>query len=92
MWALGYTDSLGRPDSGVEVKQVVAPLSQRTLEQFTADAQVRTTAEILDEADLIFRYQWAVNDARKHGKSAPAGLDRSIVQQRQDMLNWLVGR
>jgi hypothetical protein len=92
MWALGYTDSLGRPDTAVEVKQIVGPLSQRTLEQFTADAKLRSPAEILDETDLIFRYQWAVNDARKHGKSAPAGLDRGIVQQRLDMLNWLVGR
>jgi hypothetical protein len=92
MWALGYTDTLGRPDTAAEVRQIVSPLSQRTLEQFTADAKLRSPAELLDEADLIFRYQWAVNDARKHGKSAPAGLDRSIVQQRQDMLNWLVGR
>ncbi len=92
MWSLGYLDTLPRPDAAADVKQIVSPLSQRTLEQFTADAKVRTPAEILDEADLIYRYQWAINDARKRGKSAPAGLDRGIVQQRQDMLNWLVGR
>lgn len=92
MWALGYGDALERPDTACDVKKTVSYLSNRTTEQFIADATLRSPAEILDEADLVYRYQWALNDARKRGKSAPTGLDRSIVQQRQDMLNWLTGR
>ena len=92
MWALGYGDTLERPDTACDVKKTVSYLSGRTTEQFIADATLRSPAEILDEADLIYRYQWALNDARKRGKSAPTGLDRGIVQQRQDMLNWLIGR
>jgi hypothetical protein len=92
MWALGYNETLDRPDTSLDVGKTVSYLSGHTYEQFLAGANVRTTAEMLDEADLIYRYQWAVNDARKHGRSAPTGLDRGIVQQRVDALNWLVGR
>jgi len=92
MWSLGYGDALDRPDTACDVKKIVSYLSGHTTEQFITGANVRSAAEILDESDLIYRYQWAITDARKHGKSAPAGLDRGIVQQRQDMLNWLIGR
>lgn len=92
MWALGYSDALERPDSSLDVAKTVSYLSGKTYEQFLTEAHVRSVSEILDEADLIYRYQWAINDARKRGRSAPSGLDRGIVQQRQDALNWLLGR
>ncbi len=92
MWALGYGDELARPDTTLDVKQTVGYLSSRTVEQFIAEAKPRTAAEILDEADLIQRYRWAINDANKRGKSAPAGLDRHIVEERAAILNWLIGK
>ena len=92
MWALGYSDTLERPDSSLDVGKTVSYLSGKSYEQFLAGAHVRSVNELLDEADLIYRYQWAINDARKRGRSAPTGLDRGIVQQRQDALNWLLGR
>ncbi len=92
MWSLGYSETLDRPDASLDVGKTVSYLSGKNYEQFLAGANVRSVNEILDEADLIHRYQWAINDARKHGKQAPTGLDRGIVQQRQDMLNWLIGR
>lgn len=92
MWSLGYGDALDRPDTSLDVQKTVSYLSGHTYEEFLAGAKPRSATEILDEADLIYRYQWAVNDARKHGKQPPTGLDRGIVQQRQDMLNWLIGR
>lgn len=90
MWSLGYLDSLDRPDHTCDVRRTVAALSVRTTEQLIADAKPRSAAEILDEADLIYRYHWAVADARRQRKDAPAGLDRGVVQQRHHALNWLI--
>jgi hypothetical protein len=55
-----------------------------------AKAKLRTMKEILDEADLIYRYHWAVTDARVKGRDAPAGLDGGVVYERHYTLNWLI--
>lgn len=92
MWALGYIEELPRPDRTCDVRQTVSYLSNRTLEQFIADAKLRDISEILDLADLTYRYNGAVEDARRRGKPAPAGLDRTVVRQRNQILAWLIGQ
>lgn len=92
MWALGYSDELGRPDHTCDVRKTVSYLSNRTLEQFIADAKLRPIAEILDEADLAYRYNGACEDAKRRGKTAPAGLDRQVVRQRHAIFSWLIGQ
>lgn len=90
MWAAGYIDRLDRPDATCDIQKTVTPLSSRTVEQFIKEATPRSTAELLDEADLIYRTQWAVADARRRGLKMPAGLDRTVVQERFAMFSWLV--
>jgi hypothetical protein len=92
MWALGYAEELPRPDRACDVRRTVSYLSNRTLEQFIADAKLRDIHEILDVADLTYRYNGAVEDAKRRGKSAPAGLDRQVVRQRHQVLGWLIGQ
>jgi hypothetical protein len=92
MWALGYVEELPRPDRTCDVRQTVSYLSNRSLEQFIADAKLRDISEILDLADLTYRYNGAVEDAKRRGKPAPAGLDRAVVRQRNQILAWLIGQ
>ena len=47
--------------------------------------------EILDEADLTLRYDWACVDARIHGQKAPTGIDGGIVIERHYAFNWIIG-
>ena len=75
LWALGYVEDLGKPSSICDVSKAVTIMKERTSAQFLADAKPRSFSQVLDEADLIYRYDWAVVDARVNGKSAPAGLD-----------------
>lgn len=53
---------------------------------------LRSIDEILDEADLIYRYHWACVDARIHRKNVPADLDSGVVFERHWGLNWLIGK
>jgi Domain of unknown function (DUF4272) len=92
MWALGYVDEMDRPDRTCDVRKTVSYLSNRTLEKFIADAKLRPISELLDEADLIYRYNGAVEDAKRRGKPAPGGLDRTVVRERHAILSWLVGQ
>jgi hypothetical protein len=91
LWALGYVDELEKPTETCDVERAVAVLMDRSRERFIAEAKLRSPEEILDQADLIYRYHWAVVDARLNGKPVPAGLDPDVVMERHYALNWLIG-
>ena len=53
---------------------------------------MRTPAEILDEADLIFRMDWACVEARlKNDPSLMGDLFQDVVVERHKGLNWIIG-
>lgn len=91
LWALGLEVELVRPANIVDAGKIVDVISRRTLAELRADAKPRTASELLDEADLIYRYDWACVDARAGGKPAPASIDCEIVVERHHALNWLIG-
>ena len=91
LWALGYIERMGPPDAQCEVDVIHDIVTARSRAEFLADANLRTLGEILDEADLIYRYSWAVVDARINGREPPEGLDAGVTYQRHYALNWLIG-
>ena len=91
LWALGYIDKLNYPDTICDVSKAVKTLLSKTPEKFVQDSQLRNLSEILDEADLIYRYDWAAVDARIHKRVAPARLNEEVVLERHHALNWLIG-
>src|SRR5262245_56775184 len=91
LWALGFVDELSRPDKICDVPKAVSFLRDLGREGFLKKAKLRPAREILDAADLIYRYHWATTDARINRQPAPAGLEPGVVQERHHVLNWLVG-
>jgi hypothetical protein len=91
LWVLGYVDKLERPDTVCDVNLAVSFFRENGLDGFLKKAKLRPQSEILDAADLIYRYHWAVVDARINSREAPAGLDGGIVMERHHALNWLMG-
>jgi len=91
LWALGYVDALRKPTAICDVQHAVRTMRERTAKAFIADARLRPLSEILDQADRIYRYHWAVVDARVNGKRAPSGLEPGVVLERHYALNWLIG-
>ena len=63
----------------------------QTLESLIAQANLRTVSSILDEADLIYRYHWALVDAELYDTAKPQGLLAPVVEERHRALNWLIG-
>jgi len=91
LWALGFVEDLARPDRICDVPTAVTILRDLGREGFLAHARLRPQSEILDAADLIYRYHWAVRDAEINHREAPAGLDPGVVMERHYALNWLIG-
>ena len=92
LWALGFVPELEYPDHpcdpGADIG-LLAPLSEA---EFRQRAQLRPAAEILDAADLTYRYAWACVAARLHQRPAPASLESGVAHERLYALNWLTAR
>lgn len=91
LWALGFVDKLDKPAAECDAAHAMSLLKQRTRERFLNEAKLRPLDELLDQADRIYRYHWAIEEARVHGKPAPAGLHPDVTMERHHALNWLVG-
>jgi hypothetical protein len=91
LWALGYVDELSYPNQVCDVPAAITFMQQRNKKQFVNDSSLRHITEILNEADLIYRYRWAVVDARVNSEPTPAEIDSSVVLERHYSLNWLIG-
>lgn len=91
LWSLGYVESLGKPDGICDVPRAVEFMHKRSAKQFIADARPRELSAILEQADLIYRYHWAVVDARIKGEEFPAGLEPGVTLERHYAFNWLIG-
>lgn len=91
MWALGHLPELDYPAAICDVPSLVRLIAQSDPKRFLEEARVRAAREILDEADLIYRYNWACVSARVKSQPAPAGLNAGIVVERHYALNWLIG-
>lgn len=91
LWALGFYDALMPPDQIVDVYAMGTLLRELGPDGLQNKARLRPQAELLDMADLVYRMDWAVVNARVNGKPAPPGIDPGIVYERHYALNWLIG-
>jgi hypothetical protein len=91
LWALGFVDEFGKPAQNCDVEFVEDTMTDTTTSEFIEDCELRPIADILDQADLIYRYHWAVRNARIKGQQVPAALDPGVTHERHYALNWLVG-
>lgn len=91
LWALGITE-LPYPSEICDVPFIARFFFDNKERGSILDlGEIRGREEILDEADLTLRYDWACVDARIKGQETPASLDSGIVMERHYALNWLIG-
>lgn len=51
--------------------------------------RLRSKDEIINHADLYYRYGWAGVDLRIHGQQSP-NLNQGLVYERHYAFNWLI--
>lgn len=91
LWALGYVEELDAPTALCNVSKDVGYLQQKdNFAAFLSEANLRSKDEILNEADLIYRYNWVCVNSRIKGEEPPAGLNPGVAYERHRALNWLI--
>lgn len=91
LWALGYIDELGLPESQCDAQTVIGIMTDLGVEKFRGGAKLRSVAHILDEADLAYRISWAMTDSRLNNQPPPGSLEPGPAVERHTALNWLYG-
>ncbi|MBW8734755.1 MAG: DUF4272 domain-containing protein [Asticcacaulis sp.] len=89
IWARGLHDDLYFPDKTADATSLITFLDELTTNDI-AGCEMRPAAEILDEADLIYRLHWATRQSHLDGVDPPACLVPGIVVERHQALNWLI--
>jgi Domain of unknown function (DUF4272) len=90
LWALGFIDTLSYPDQICDVANDTKIIHDLSEQQFRQKAKLRSKKEILDQADLILRLDWACVNARLKKEETPGNLDKGVVFERHHSLNWLI--
>lgn len=94
MWALKKVDAIDFPNAFCDLGNISSenyPVGQgkNPFEFINAVHEVRSKKEILDAADLYYRYNWACVDERINGRQIES-INPGIVYERQYALNWLI--
>jgi Domain of unknown function (DUF4272) len=91
LWSMGYIEQLDFPEGICDVAKAVGFIqAANSYENMLASAKLRAKSEILDEADKIYRLNWACVNARMKQQAAPANLEAGVVYERHFALNWLI--
>jgi hypothetical protein len=92
LWSINKVDELELPNQEVDL-QAIFPLLPGFFEptdEFIRTASIRATSEILDQADFVFRLNWALREASLKG--SPSTLfNESIAYERFFAINWVTG-
>lgn len=93
-WALKKVENLDFPNEFCNLENISAenyPVGKDKdpFEFINAVNEVRSKKEILDAADLYYRYNWACVDERIKGRQIE-NINPGIVYERQYALNWLI--
>lgn len=89
-WSLSFIDDLAGPREQTDPGALQRLIRDGTRESLLANARLRSAAEVLDEADKIYRYRWALVDAQINGRPPPAGLNNDVAMEWHQALNWLI--
>lgn len=90
LWVLGYIDKLDYPSGVCDVPKAFKILDEAgSYNDFFNKSKMKNVNEILDETDLIYRYNWACVNTRLKGQEAPSNLDSGVVKERHYAFNWL---
>jgi hypothetical protein len=90
LWTIQKVDKLDLPIDEVNIADIVnrLPKLMSSTKDFIESATIRTTGEILDQSDLIYRLHWATRQAELDN-DIELELNPSIITERHYAINWV---
>jgi|SRR5690242_2897195 len=91
LWTINKVNELGLPIDQCNVGEMLKLLPEffQSTKEFISSSTSRTTLEILDASDLIYRLHWAARQADLEEKEIPGDISLGIVQEWHYAINWI---
>lgn len=91
LWAINKADQVIFSNEEVNFNAIFEhlPAFMSSTEDFVNSATIRPTSEILDQADLLFRLNWAFYQAQTNNLNI-IELNQGIVFERYFAINWVI--
>jgi hypothetical protein len=90
LWALGFVPELNPAHVVADVAQEAALLATLRPAGLAQQAKLRPPGELLDQADLYYRLDWAATQLRLKGEPHDK-INGSVIRERRRALEWLIG-
>ena len=89
MWCLGLIEEIPFPDVLVDPDEITSIVSScSSYKEFTEKCLFRDVQDVLDLADLIYRYDWYCVDCESKGLEP--SINSEVVIERHRAINWLL--
>lgn len=90
LWVINKVERLDLPDTEVNLHEIFARLPGflQSTRYYINTATMRTTGEILDQLDFIFRLNWALRQTPQKGSRAST-FNPGVVYERYFSLSWV---
>ena len=89
LWAIGIYGDLPAPGTLVSEDKIISDIRGIGAKDIRSMASLRPQSELLDAADLLYRYDLACIDSWQTGAPYPPGTDCEIVMEWRYALDWL---
>ena len=91
LWAINKIDNLALPIEQCDIGEMldILPIAFDSTNDFIQNACIRTTEEILDKSDLIYRIHWATREAESNDEEIPGSVDTGIIEEWHYAINWI---
>ncbi len=92
-WACGFRKNMDFPSEITDITKLIKLIgSCGSFDELMSHVKMRTASEILDNADAIFRMDWACVEARIRNDNSISGrLNHDVVVEQHKGFNWLRG-
>jgi hypothetical protein len=87
LWALGWVEAPIWPSYTVDPKWL-DPIFQAGPGHYAVE--LASTDAVLDQADLVYRMHWALDEARSGRPAKTGDLNPGVVAERHRAMNWLI--
>ena len=90
LWAINKVDKIELPTEQVETSEIVSRLPDflSNPKEFTENATIRATSELLDISDLTYRLHWAVRNTELNNLET-LSINSSVIVERHYAINWV---
>jgi len=91
-WCAGLIEHIEIPKGPSSLKDIVGlfPKDMTPPERLKAAIRLRSTAEIMDQVDLVYRLDWGVRHVQPTGDDTPLAVNAGVIQEWHRAANWMI--